>query len=354
MWFKNLIVHRLPRDWNATPESLDEQLRAQVFATAASIEESSVGWVPPREGTDSLVHTVQGQWLIALRQEKKLLPAKVVAQVVRERADQIEAAEGFRPGRKRMKELKEDVRDELLPRAFSLSSDTFAWIDRANGWLVIDAASAARAETLLEQLGRCVQGLAVRPLKVTGSISGSMTAWLLSDEAPPGFSIDQDVEFKARGGKATVRYANQTLEREEILRHTEAGKECTRLALTWTNRVSFLLTDRLEVRRLRPLDVLQEAAGSAGEVGADERFDADFALMTGELVRLLDDLVDALGGEAAPGQVDGMAAQAAAPATAAVAAKPAQPANASAAAATPAEAAQAATADPASEQPPWV
>jgi len=198
-----------------------------------------------------------------------------------------------------MKELKEQVRDELLPRAFSLSSDTRAWIDRTNGWLVVDAASAGRAEDLYELLGRCIDGFPARPLKVAGSVAGAMTAWLQAEEPPPGFSVDQDVELKARGGKATVRYANQSLEQEDIARHTKAGKECTKLALTWKDRVSFLLTDRLEIRRVRALDVLKEAAGAAGEAGADERFDSDMMLMTGELSKLLDDLVDALGGEPA-------------------------------------------------------
>lgn len=297
MWFRNLIVYRIPLGWDITADALDERLRPRAFVPASSIEETSAGWVAPREGGHSLVHEVQGQWLLALRQEKKLLPAKVIAQVLRQRAEQVEEAEGFKPGRKRMKELKEQVRDELLPRAFSLSSDTRAWIDRANGWLVVDAASAGRAEELHELLGRCLDGFPVRPLKVSASLSGAMTAWLQADEPPPGFTVDQDVELKARGGKATVRYANQSLEQDEIARHVQAGKECTRLALTWADRVSFLLTDRLEIRRLRPLDVLKEGAGEAGDLGADERFDSDMMLMTGELARLLADLVEALGGE---------------------------------------------------------
>lgn len=299
MWFKNLIVYRIPRGWDVSPESLDERLRERAFSEASSIEERSSGWVPPREGAGSLVHAVQGQLLVALREEKKLLPAKVVTQVLRQRAEQIEAAEGFKPGRKRMKELKEQVRDELLPRAFSLSNDTRAWIDRANGWLAVDAASAGRAEEVYELLGRCIEGFPARPLKVAGSVSGAMTAWIQAEDPPPGFTVDQDVELKARGGKATVRYANQSLEQEEIARHVKAGKDCTKLALTWAGRVSFLLTDRLEIRRVRPLDVLKEGAGDAGDAGADERFDSDMMLMTGELAKLLDDLVDALGGEPA-------------------------------------------------------
>ena len=57
--------------------------------------------------------------------------------ILKQRAEQIEAEDGFKPGRKRLKELKEQIRDELLPRAFSLASDMRVWIDPVGGWLVI-------------------------------------------------------------------------------------------------------------------------------------------------------------------------------------------------------------------------
>ncbi len=297
MWFRNLIVFRLPRDWRVSADALSESLRSQAFTPVSGLALASMGWAPPREGDVDLVHPVGGQLLLALRHEKKLLPAKVISQVLKQRVERIEEEEGFKPGRKRLKELKEQVRDELLPRAFSLSSDTRVWIDPAAGWLVVDAASAAKADDVSGLLVKAIDGFSARPLRVAGEIATTMTAWLSADEAPAGFTVDQDAELRARGGKATIRYANQSLEHDDIVRHTRAGKQCTRLALTWASRVSFMLTDKLEIRRVRPLDVLKESDAAAG-VGADERFDADMTLMTGELSILLTDLVEALGGEA--------------------------------------------------------
>ena len=302
MWFKNLIVFRVPAPWDLSAEALDEQLQRLAFSPGSSIEETSIGWVPPREGDPALVYAIDRQMLIVLRQEKKLLPAKVIAQVLRQRVDRIEEEEGFKPGRKRMKELKEQVRDELLPRAFSLANDTRVWIDPVHGWLVVDAGSAGKAEEAFSLLVKAIDRFPARPLKVAGAPAGAMTAWLVSGEAPAGFSVDQDAELKARGGKATVRYANQSIEHDDIARHTKAGKECTKLALTWNDRISLVLTDKLELKRIRPLDIIKETAGSMGAEGdADERFALDMTLMTGELAKLLADVVDALGGEAAAG-----------------------------------------------------
>jgi len=295
MWFKNLIVLRLPAGWELDVDTLADALLPQAFSEASSVEETRIGWAPPREGDASLVYAVGRQMLIALRQEKKLLPARVVSQFVKQRAEKIEADEGFKPGRKRMKELKEIVRDELLPRAFSLSTDTYAWIDPVAGWLVVDASSQSRADEVIGLLAKALKGFPGRPLKTVLSPAAAMTDWLVEDEAPAGFSIDQDVVLSARDSKATVRYANQSLEADDVTRHTKAGKQCTKLALTWTDRVSFVLTDTLGIRRVRPLDVLKETGSTAG-ADADERFASDWVLMTGELASLLGGVVDALGG----------------------------------------------------------
>ncbi|HVL59107.1 MAG TPA: recombination-associated protein RdgC [Burkholderiaceae bacterium] len=295
MWFKNLIVYRMPANWEVDADALAENLQPMKFAEAASLQDTNVGWVAPHAADPRLVCALHRQMLLTLRQEKKLLPAKVVAQVLKQRVDRIEEEEGFRPGRKRMKELKEAVRDELLPRAFSLSSDTRAWIDPDAGWLVVDAASANRADELIGVLARAVPGFPGRLLKVERSVTAAMTEWLLSGEPPPGFGIDQDVELKARDGRASIRYANQTLEADEVAKHVKSGKQCTKLALTWRDKVSFLLTDKLELRRIRALDVLTESA-QQDAADAGERFETEMMLMTGELSALLAELVAALGG----------------------------------------------------------
>jgi len=124
-----------------------------------------------------------------------------------------------------------------------------------------------------------------------------MTGWLVADEAPAGFSIDQDTELRATGdSKATVRYAKQSIEVDEVRRHVEAGKQITRLAMTWADRVSFVLTELLAIKRVAALDVLKERC-DVGGTGDDEHFDADFVLMTGELGKLIADVVGVLGGE---------------------------------------------------------
>lgn len=235
--------------------------------------------------------------LLVFRAEKKLLPASVVNQVTKARALEIEEQQGFKVGRKQLRELKEQVTDELLPRAFTIRRDTRVWIDTVNGWLVIDAAAQALADDIRGLLVKSIDQLPLAGVQVALSPVAAMTDWLLSGEAPGGFTVDQDAELRSSGeGGATVRYVGHALEANDMRRHIEAGKQCMRLAMTWDNRISFVLTPSLTIKRVTPLDVIKEAADPTAQ-NDDERFDSDVTLMTGELGRMLTSLVDILGGD---------------------------------------------------------
>ena len=296
MWFKNLQIYRLTAPWTMTSEQLEASLAPQSFAACGNLDMQTQGWVSPRDN-GMLVHTVNRQLLLQLATEKKLLPSTVINQVTKARAAELEEQQGFKPGRKQMKELKEQVTEELLPRAFSIRRSTFVWIDPVNGWLVVDAASPAKADEVFKLLLKSLETLPFASLRTERSPQSAMTDWLAADEAPAGFTVDQDTELRSTSeSKATVRYVRHTLEAEDVRRHIAAGKQCTRLALTWSDRVSFVLSESLALKRVAPLDVLKENADS-GTKNEDERFDTDFALMTGELAKLVGDLVEALGGE---------------------------------------------------------
>ena len=296
MWFRNLKIYRLSAAWTLFGDDLEAALARQAFQPGNNLEMQSIGWVPPREN-GGLAHVVSGQILLSLRAEKKLLPATVINQVAKFRAQEIEEQQGYKPGRKQMKEIKERVTDELLPRAFSIYRDTRVWIDPLNHWLVIDAAASARADEVIGILAKCVEPFPLENLYVAQSPAAAMTGWLADDEAPNNFSIDQDTELRSSGESgAAVRYVKHSIDAEDARRHIQSGKQCTRLALTWADRISFVLTEALDIKRISPLDVLKEGAEGVAS-NADEKFDSDMTLMTGELAKLLAELVDALGGE---------------------------------------------------------
>jgi len=306
MWFKNLQIYRLPVAWEMSVKALDEQLAKGRFVPCGALEAVSRGWVAPRpeQDAEALVHVIGGQWLLNLETETRLLPSLVVRQEVRARAEKIVEQQGFMPGRKALKDLQDQVRDELLPRAFACRKRTAVWIDPANGWLGVDAASLNKAEEVLEAIGDCVDDFPCTMVTTQVSPVAAMTEWLLSGEAPAGFSIDRDCELKSVVGEhAAVRYVRHPLQDEtlpEIRAHLEAGKFPTRLALTFDDRISFILSEKGEIKRLEFLDVLKESL--EGMDNSEEIFAAEFALQTGEFARFLPALLEALGGEKVTGE----------------------------------------------------
>lgn len=293
--FKNIQLYRLPANWAMTAASLHFALETHAFTPASSNELTRSGWVSPRDNGD-LVHSVNRQFLLRYQTEKKLLPATVINQVTKARAAEMEEAQGFAPGKKAMKELKERVADELLPRAFSVLVQTWVWIDPVHGWLAVDSATATRADEIIKALLKAVDRMPLESVRVARSPVSVMTEWLQADDAPAGFTVDMDATMQATGeSKASITYKRHTLETDEVRRHIAAGKQCTKLAMTWDSKISFVLTDTLAIKSVKALDVLKENENSTRN--ADERFDGDFMLMTGELAKLFDDLMEALGGE---------------------------------------------------------
>lgn len=300
VFFRNARVFKLEQQAAATlSQHIGASLDPWRFKDAGKLEMQSVGWIPPTDDGNDLAHVVGAHVLLRLRVEKKILPAAVVKQEAAKRAEQITEQQGFRPGRKQTKEIKEAVTDELLPKAFTKYADTFVWIDTGRRFVVIDSASPSKSDEVLGMMAKALDPFPVEALWLERAPALAMTAWLADDEAPDGFTIDQDTELQsmtASGGK--VKYMRQSIDPDDVSKHIQAGKVCTRLAMTWNDRVSFVLSEDFTLRRIKPLDVICEIVSDAQNEA--EQFDADFTLMAGELGNLLCDLIAAHGGERKP------------------------------------------------------
>ncbi|MBI5258296.1 MAG: recombination-associated protein RdgC [Burkholderiales bacterium] len=293
--FKNLMVYRLAADWSATPAEIEDKLQAARFAECGATQARSAGWVEPREVANGpLLEVIDGQWLLMLLIEQKVLPGAVVKRQVDAMAQRIEQQTGRKPGKKQLRELKDQAQLALLPQAFTKRAAIRVWIAPAERLLMVDAGSTAKADEVLTQLTKALPGFGARLVDTALSPAVAMSEWLLSGEPPAGFTVDRDCELKAaEGEKPTVRYARHALDIDEIRGHIGAGKQPTRLALTWNGRVSFVLTEALQIKKLAFLDGVFEGR----KAKKDEAFDADAAIATGELAPLIGDLIDALGGE---------------------------------------------------------
>ncbi|MBK7000732.1 MAG: recombination-associated protein RdgC [Rhodoferax sp.] len=304
--FKNLMMFRVS-GWPTELALLEEALASAQYVECSASQEKSIGWVPPRgHAHGALVEVVAGQWLLKLMMEVKVVPASVIKRKVQERMDQIEASTGRKPGKREKSDISDEVRLSLLPMAFSKQSSTQIWVDPSRGLLLTDAGSESRADELMTCLIKAISGLAARPINTKTAPSTAMSLWLSTKESPPGFSVDQECELKAADDSgATVRYTRHSLDTDEVSQHIAMGKVPTRLALTWAERVSFVLTDTMQLKKIAFLESVFEGAASSPSDGKDDDFDADVAIATGELSKLIPDLIEALGGEVLANPIEG-------------------------------------------------
>lgn len=295
--FKNVIMYRIGAGWSATLAQIEEGLDGARFVECGASQEKSIGWTEPRGVAHGpLVESVAGQLILKLMIETKALPGSVITKKANERAAHIEATTGRKPGKKETREIKDDIKLELMPMAFSKESSVFVWIDPEASLLLIDAGSQARADEVVTMIVKCLPGLSATLINTTVSPTAAMSEWLITQEPPPGFTVDRECELKAADeSKAVVRYSRHPLDNDEVRGYVESGKLPTRLALTWDSRVSFMLTEGLQIKKLTFLDVVFEGTST----GKDDGFDTDAAIATGELRKLLPDLIEALGGEVA-------------------------------------------------------
>jgi recombination associated protein RdgC len=296
--FKNVLIYKLSRDVSFA--NLEEQMAQFAFTPCGSQDMAKTGWISPM-GNESatLTHVANKQILITLQCEKKDLPAPVIARELASKVERLEQEQHRKLKKTEKDSLKDEVIQTLLPRAFSKYSTTSIWINAGSGLIIIDAASARKAENALALLRKTMGSLPVVPMRLDTPIELTLTEWLRSGAAPAGFVLQEEAELKAvleQGG--ILRSKHQDLVSDEIRGHIAAGKLVTKLALEWRERISFMLSDDGSLKRVKYSATLLEQNDDIDREDYAQRFDADFILMTGELAALIADLVMALGGEA--------------------------------------------------------
>lgn len=304
--FKSACFFRIADTFELPPlELLEEGLQKTAFVPCGATDPESIGWVPPRGNKGvALAEIVGGHLILKLCTERRAVPSSAVKSAVDERIAKYKQETGNeRVPSKLKKEFKEDVLLELLPRAFTKRSAVLLWLDPVNRMLVVDAGSLAGADrvvtALVDVLVKLPGGgpeLGLQPIQTQVSPAVSMAHWLSTREAPWRFTVDRDCELKMPDEqKASVRYSRHTLEIDEVAQHIESGKVPTLLAMTWNERVSFVLSDAGQIRKIKLLDVVMEGTDKPGK--DEDGFDGNVAILTGELSELIPDLLLALGGE---------------------------------------------------------
>jgi recombination associated protein RdgC len=299
MWFKNLAIYRLTEHFSLSPMELEEKLDSMRFTPCTGHSEFSYGWTAPIGRTsEQLIHQANGFMMLCATKEEKVLPSSVINEMLADKIATKEEQEARQLSKKERSDIKEELIFDLLPRAFSFSKKTYAYIDPKGGWLIVDAASAKKAEELISFLRKNLGSLPVIPVSTKEKPVSTMTQWLLNNESPTDLLVEDECELRApeeAGG--IIRCKRQDLAAPEIKNHLDTGKQVIKLALSWSDRLSFILDENLSIKRLIFLDLVQDQVAETESSSAEEQFDVDFIIMSQELSDFLPHLLEFFGGE---------------------------------------------------------
>lgn len=300
MWFKNLALYRFTEPFKLVADELDNKLSENRFRPCSSHDEFSLGWTSPLgNNSDQLVHAANGFFMLCLKKEEKVIPAAVINEMLQEKTSELEEQEARKLSKKERSALKDELVFELLPRAFSFSKKTYAYIDPKGGWIIVDAASAKKAEDLLSYLRKCLGSLPVVPVNTLERPVVTMTQWLIeSNTVPKDIEVEDECELRSPEEEGSIiRCKRHNLSLPEITNHLDSGKQVIKLAVSWSERLSFIIDENLTVKRLKFLDLIQDQVTDSDIEDEQSKFDVEFSIMSLELANFLPRLIEIFGGE---------------------------------------------------------
>ena len=224
--------------------------------------------------------------------ETKSVPSRTIKDEVDKHCKDIENTTGRKPGKMVRRELSDEVLKDMLPAAFPKLATVTVWIDPVRALLVIGATGNSKTDTVISALVQGIPGLQLRMLNTILSPRAAMTQWLLDADTWPGqFRVGRECALERPNDGARIRFVRHDLMTNEMREHITAGNQPTQLAMDWSDKASFVLTDTLALKKIELLG--DELSASPHE----DRFDADVAIATGTLGAVIDELIEALGGE---------------------------------------------------------
>jgi recombination associated protein RdgC len=293
--FKNARFYRLTGPWPDSETALSDALSGASFAPCGPLTEKTSGWeAPSTDPSAGFARRVAGADLLQLRSQNRLLPAAAINEALEARLDEFRERMAQEPSRREKRRLKDQTRDELMPKALLRSERTKGCLFIAENIFAVDAGSPAKAERFLEYLRAPLGSVDPIPLQFKASIANLLTRIFLGDP-PGGIKLGRECRMQDPADKrASVRWADMDLSDASIRKHVRDGMKLSHLGIEFGNVMSCVIDEHGALGKLKFLGM--DAKDDLDDEDPLARFDAEFVLLTGTLRQLLEVLTQALGG----------------------------------------------------------
>lgn len=292
MWIRNLQQFLLSSKWTLSAADLEDKLSEVPCRPCGAQELRTEGFGEPLKGFNRLVYSAEGLLLITWQEQARLLPGGVVNEMLAEKVEELEASQNRKLARREKTELKEQIIFESLPRAFTRTRRINVVIDTKAGRVLVDSSSAKQAEQVTELLRKAIGSLPISRPQTRLPLPGILTEWLQQPEkAPAGFGIGDRCELRdGNSDGPVVRGTGLNLFGDEVKSHLQAGMLLSKVNLSWADQLDFDLTDDLSIKRIRPMEQLQQQMDDQDAEDAESALLADLTIQGLNLRKLLAEL----------------------------------------------------------------
>jgi len=293
--FRNLRFYSITSPWPKTEEELSGVLSTNPFSPCGAFAERTAGWEPPAEFDGApLCRRLSGADLLQLRTQSRVLPVAAVKEAMEEKVQEFRARMAQDPPRSELRRLREETRDELLPKALLKSDRCRAAFLRKESLLAIDAATDTRAEWFIDQLRTCFGQFRCVPLTFNKQPEELLKRIFLG-ESPLGFSLGRECRMQdLSDSRSIATWREFELSDPAIRKHVVDGMRLTHLGIGFNEILSCVISEDAVVSKLRFNDGAAEDQPDIEDPLA--RLDAEFVLLAGTVSRMVESLGKLLGG----------------------------------------------------------
>lgn len=307
MIYSSAILHRV-KGLNLTDEEMAEKLKAFEFVACRPYEESKSGWISPfGEHSDYLNPGAMGGVMICLKVENRKIPAGVINEIV---ADKLAALKRDNPLAKFngafKRQLKEDVRTELQPRAFSKTEKIHAYLDKETSSLVINTSSISKAESFVATLKFALNSsggtnVKIIRVKTTHEPSTAMTGWLINNTTPSKIKLLQAATIRDTSeGNGNIKYSKQDLNDKRLVEYLEDKKTVQNLSVDYDNAAAITITEDFVLKSIKWNTEVFDESSSDNQDSVEGAISGDFLILRKNLNEILKYLIEScFGGEEA-------------------------------------------------------
>ena len=293
--FRNLRFYRISSPWPKSEQKLSEVLSENAFSPCGAYSERTAGWEAPASYDDApLCRRLHGADLLQLRTQSRVLPVAAIKEALEEKVIAYRARMEQEPPRGELRRLRENTKDELLPKALLKSERSHACFIHSESLLAIDVGTDAKAEWFIDQLRTCFGRFNCTPLAFNNP-PGELLKRIFLGETLLGFSLGRECRMQdLKDSKSIATWRDFDLSDASIRRHVAEGMKLTHLGVSFDELLSCVIDENGVISKLKFIE--GDAIDTPDYEDPLARLDADFVLLSGTVQRLVEDLKKLLGG----------------------------------------------------------